>query len=106
MRTLRFLVDGQIIEKDPKCDFSGLVSGTEGYLRAEFSFSNEWDKCHKAASFWKFGEENPIILENNACIIPAAALTYKFFEVSVMGMRKGYTITTNRIRVEQGGGTK
>ena len=27
-------IDNQIIKADPKCDFSGLVSGTEGYLQA------------------------------------------------------------------------
>ena len=41
MRTLKFKVDGQIITKHPDCDFSNLVPGTEGYLRAEFIFSDE-----------------------------------------------------------------
>ena len=39
MRTLKFIVEGQIIKQDPSCDFTNLVPGTEGYLRAEFSFS-------------------------------------------------------------------
>ena len=39
MRTLKFVVDKQIIKQNPDCDFSGLVPGTDGYLQAEFSFS-------------------------------------------------------------------
>ena len=39
MRTLKFIVDGQILRQDPTCDFSNIVPGTEGYLIAEFAFS-------------------------------------------------------------------
>lgn len=42
MRTLKFIVNAQKLEKDPSCDFSGIVSGTKGYLEAEFSVSKEW----------------------------------------------------------------
>ena len=42
MRILRFTVDAQKISPDPDCDFSGLVSGTAGYLKASFKFSKEW----------------------------------------------------------------
>ena len=41
MRTLKFIVNGQIIKQDPKCDFSNLIPASEGYLVAEFSFSKE-----------------------------------------------------------------
>lgn len=41
MRILKFIINGQIIEKDPFCDFSGLVAGCKE-LYAEFSFSPEW----------------------------------------------------------------
>ena len=51
MRTLKFIVHDQIVEKDPKCDFDNLVPGTEGYLRAVFSFSPEWDDCVRVAAF-------------------------------------------------------
>ena len=51
MRTLKFIVEGQIIRPDPSCDFSGLVPGSEGYLRAEFSFSKDWVNTIKVVSF-------------------------------------------------------
>ncbi len=101
MRTLKFRVTGQRIEKDPACDFSGLVAGTNGYLRAEFMFSAEWNGCRKAASFWQLGKEHAVVLENNACEIPAEALTWSCFEASVTGVRKGYKITTGKVRVDQ-----
>lgn len=41
MRVLRFIVNNQRIYPDPKCDFSGLVKGTTGYLKALFIFSPE-----------------------------------------------------------------
>ena len=101
MRTLKFIVTGQQIKKDPSCDFSGLVAGTTGYLRAEFSFSADWNGCRKAASFWKCGKEYPAILKDNACVIPAEALTWDKFQVSVTGVKHGYVIATDQIRVDQ-----
>lgn len=103
MRTLKFIVSGQKIEKDPSCDFCGLVAGTSGYLQAEFAFDFEWKGCVKAASFWRLGKEYGAILKDNRCMIPAEALTWWYFGVSVTGKRKdGYKITTNRIEVTQG----
>ena len=43
MRTLYFDVDKQVISKDPQCDYSNLVVGSEGYLELSFRFSKEWD---------------------------------------------------------------
>ena len=51
MRTLKFIVEDQIIRPDPNCDFSGLVPGTKGYLKAEFAFSKAWDEYVKVAGF-------------------------------------------------------
>lgn len=36
MRSLKFNVSGQIVSPDQSCDFTGLVPGTKGYLKAEF----------------------------------------------------------------------
>ena len=52
MRILRFIANGQMLEPDPECDFTGLVSGTSGYLHAEFEFDNDWIGCRVAASFF------------------------------------------------------
>lgn len=70
MRALKFTVKAQQLKKDISCDFSGLVKGSKGYLQAEFSFSEEYVGCGKIAVFRNQGEEYPVRLENNNCIIP------------------------------------
>lgn len=104
MRILRFIVQGQALKKAPGCDFSGIVPGTEGYLKARFEFDSEWDGCKKAASFFRAGGAEfaaPVV--NGECEIPPEALTREKFSVSVTGKRTGFRITTNKIDVHQGG---
>lgn len=107
MRVLKFIVDGQIIKQDPECDFNGLVPGSEGYLKAEFSFSPEWKNNAKVASFWSLmGKEYPPqeLKDGKTCMIPVEALAKRVFKVGVMGKRLGVTITTNKVAVKQNGG--
>lgn len=103
MRTLKFIVEGQSIKQDPSCNFSGIVPGTKGYLKAEFSFSKDWKDCRKAAVFELLRNEYPAPIVGNTCEIPAEALTWKSFSVKVVGERDGYRITTNRVEVKQNG---
>lgn len=103
MRTLKFIVSKQTIRPDPSCDFTGIVPGTRGYLRAEFSFNSDWDGCRKAAVFYKYDKQYPAPIKNGACMIPAEALKAKTFAVSVVGERDGYRITTNKVEVRQNG---
>lgn len=108
MRTLKFNVNGQNIALDPNCDISSLVPGTSGYVRAEFSFSKEWDDCVKVAAFYSnLGREfEPQILKNGkVCEIPIEALKKSVFKIKVLGQKTGYTICTNKITVYQKGGT-
>lgn len=107
MRTLKFIVDGQIIKQDPDCDFSGLVPGTEGYLKAEFKFSNDWNGCAKAAGFFsKLGKEyTPQILEDGeSCIIPSEVLKKSEFQIKIVGKSDSVSLTTNKVLVKQNGG--
>lgn len=107
MRTLKFVVEDQIIKPDPNCDFSGLIPGTEGYLQAEFAFSPEWDGCVKIASFWStLGREYPcaILLDGKSCKIPKEALVKQAFKIMVVGAKSDFKITTNKITVKQDGG--
>lgn len=101
MRSLMFKVNGQKIEKDPNCDFSGIVAGTKGYLKAKFTFTEEWNDCILVARFWKGSEEHAARIVKDECDIPPEALTGKAFKVSVIGKRGGYLIKTNRILIEQ-----
>lgn len=107
MRTLKFIVEGQIIRQDPNCDFSNLVPGTEGYLRAEFSFSPEWKNCVKAASFWSaVGDEYPpqLLADGKSCLIPAEATQRYAFKIGVVGKSNNAKLTTNKVIVKQDGG--
>ena len=113
MRTLKFIVDGQVIRQDPDCDFNNLVPDTEGYLKAEFKLSKEWDDYVKVASFWSaMGKEympqvlNSRNIVNNCycCIIPKEALKKRVFKVQIVGRYGGITIKTNKVAVSQNGG--
>lgn len=101
MRSLKFVVNAQQISKDPECDFSGLVAGTKNYLKAYFTFSEEWKECKLAVSFWRGRKEYAYSLENGSCIIPPEVLTGATFSISVTGQKGNYRITTNRVTVRQ-----
>jgi len=107
MRTLKFIIDGQIIKQDPTCDFTNLIPGTEGYLQAEFSFSKEWDGCIKVASFKSaMGKEYTpqLLVKGKTCDIPNEALSKKLFRVGIIGKKGDLKLTTNYIDVYQNGG--
>ena len=110
MRILKFIVNGQIITKDPNCDFDGLIPGSNGYLKAEFSFSPEWKNYAKVASFWSvMGKEYTPkkITDDRNCIIPAEALQKRTFKIQVVGMDiNGNKIKTNKVAVSQNGKTE
>lgn len=103
MRTLEFKVDKQVLAKKPGCDFSRIVAKSVNYLQAKFYFSEpEWEDCRKAASFWIENREYPVLLENDACMIPAEVLIGDSFSVSVTGARRdGYRINTNKFKIRQ-----
>ena len=107
MRTLKFIVEGQTIAQDPSCDFSGLLPGTEDYLRAEFTFSKEWESAAKVVGFFSnMGREyEPRVLNNGkSCTIPTDALKNRVFKIQVIGKNKVHTLRTNKLVVEQKGG--
>lgn len=108
MRTLKFIVDGQLIAKDPICDFSNLIPGSNGYLKAEFSFSSEWNNCKKVVAFYSpLGMEYPpqvLSDTDNFCVIPEKALEKRSFMIQVIGRRGDYKIKSNKIMISQNGG--
>lgn len=70
MRLLKFNVNTQHIQKDPSCNFTGIVAGTQDYLKAHFTFSPEWQDCIIVASFWRDKEDHAVFVENGECMIP------------------------------------
>lgn len=104
MRTLQFIVTGQTIKPDPKCDFSGLVPGSVGYLKVEFSFSKEWTSTPKVVAFYsRLGNEYPpqALKDGRTCLIPAEALQKRVFKVQVLGQNG---LVTNKLEIDQKGG--
>lgn len=105
-RTLKFNIAGQSIEQDPNCDFSGLVPGTEGYLKVEFTFSPEWDGCVKAAVFnigAPGGEYAAVLKDGKSCDIPDAVCGRPAFKVYVYGQNKDFHIKSDEIIIRQNG---
>lgn len=113
MRVLEFEVEKQRVRKKPECDFSNIVSDTDGYLKAKFFFTGvDWVGCRKAASFFIDGvdengnsvsKEYPVLLDSdNTCVIPRDALTGDRFQVSVVGTRgTSYKVKTGKTKVKQ-----
>lgn len=73
------------------------ADGTREYLKAEFSFSEEWDGMTKTAFFrGADGENHPKLLEDDTCTVPAEALTAPGrVGVSVSGTLGETVITTD-----------
>ena len=101
-RVLEFDVNKQNISKNAGCSFDGIVSGTQGYLKAKFNFSKEWNDCVKVAVFRVLLEEYPVPLCSNACDVPPDATQWDEFFVRIVGRdNKGMTVTTDEISVKQ-----
>lgn len=105
MRELIFDVEQQRLKRNPDCDFSGIVAGSEGYLKAKFNFlSDDWNGCKKIASFMSLGIEGDMgvyLDENNSCDIPPEATMFDEFIVSLIGVKPDYKIPTNSLRIKQ-----
>ena len=50
------------------------AEGTREYLKAEFSFSEEWDGMTKTAFFRGAGNTYSQLLKDDACTVPTEAL--------------------------------
>lgn len=105
MRTLRFIVEGQIVRRDSECNFDDIIMGTERYLKAEFSFSPEWRNFVKVAGFLTSGREEcppQLLKDGKTCIIPTEALKSPAFSIFIVGKNKmKQKLTTNQVTVNQ-----
>ena len=101
MRVLKFIVNGQNIERDPECDFSNIASGSRGYLYAQFQFSDEWRGCKILAEFHCRGKVHRVPLLKPMCRIPDGALIGNRVGVSLVGQHEDYRIPTNRVYFTQ-----
>lgn len=104
MRILDFEVERQRVKRSQSCDFSGLVAGSVGYLRARFNFvGSDWQNCRAiVARFWIDDKEYATTLDKeNGCEIPSEVLKEEKFAVSVLGANTAYRIETNKVYVRQ-----
>lgn len=105
MRTLEFEVKEQRLRKQPGCDFSYIVAGSSGYLRAKFNFSSEWDGCQKAASFFAENSELEIgvlLDRDDCCMIPHDVLEGGSFSLFVTGVRVSSNVTQPKYLIQSG----
>ena len=99
MRVLNFKVSGQSLSKDG--DFSGIVSGTKGYLRLSFDFDPEWAGCKKAVIFSRYDKEHAFPVINGGCPVPDEIAQHTRWKVRLIGEKEGYRITTHEVEVRQ-----
>ncbi len=79
---LEFNIKNQSISR---VDNHEVVADSKNYLRAHFSFSNDWDDVNKTAVF-KHGEDvYNVILIDDACLVPHEVIKANYFTVSVFG---------------------
>lgn len=102
MRNISFIVSGQKLRKDPKCDFDGIVAGTRNYLVADFSFDGQWSGMSKVAVFKCLSQKFPSKIQDNKCHIPQEALVWSNFSLYIVGQNNdGVRIQTNDVMVKQ-----
>lgn len=111
MRLLEFIIKGQSIKRNTRCNFGNIVKGTRGYLKCVFSFDSDWDGCRKLAKFEVYTPGNqpnkqskktymPII--GTMCDFPDDFTNESTIRVSVIGTRgEEYCITTDHVEVRQ-----
>ena len=87
----------KVVNQRLKIEPPETAEGTREYLKAEFSFSEEWDGTVKTA-FFRGADGNTCsqLLENDACTVPAEALAvHGRVGVSVSGVLGDTVITTD-----------
>lgn len=87
MRTLKFILDGQKLKKDPSCDFTGLICGTMNYVKLSFDVSGDWNKCFIIVSFLDENDHeiDASELKNFECLVPNTTSSYKKYKIRLIG---------------------
>ena len=105
METLRFIVKGQKLKKDPKSPFGKLVAGTKNYYEAEFVLDSAWIGYACLAKYrTNDGHVEYGALIKGKTVIPENILEYREFFVSIIGRKGDSQLVTNESKVFQTGG--
>lgn len=93
MRTLKYIVTGQKIERDLKCDFEDIKKGTNNYINLLFVFDSEWKDTIKVISMKNSdGIETNRVLENNQVSLPLHVTDGSLFYFELYGKKTDGTI--------------
>lgn len=93
MRTLKYIVTGQKIERDLKCDFEDIKKGTNNYINLLFVFDSEWNNTIKVISMKNSnGVETNRVLENNQVLLPLQVTDGSLFYFELYGKKTDGTI--------------
>ena len=104
METLRFLVHGQMIKKDPGCPFNKMVAGSSNYYVAEFDMDGTWNGYSCVARFNVDGRFTYEPIKSGKATIPKEVLKHKKFAISVIGKNGPTILNTNESKLTQIGG--
>lgn len=104
METLRFLVKGQMIKKDPGCPFNKMVAGSSNYYIAEFDMDETWNGYSCVVRFNVDGRFTYEPIKSGKATIPEEVLKHKKFAVSVIGKNGATILNTNESKLTQIGG--
>ena len=91
---LEFQIKHQRIERT---DSFFVVGGSVNYLKARFSFCEDWDGKEQIAIFTGGGHSYPVSLKDGECFVPWEVLRVKRFYVGCMA---GERITSNAVAVD------
>lgn len=93
MRILKYIVTGQKIERDLKCDFEDIKKGTNNYINLLFVFDSEWNNTVKVISMKNSdGIETNRVLENNQVSLPLQVTDGSLFYFELYGKKADGTI--------------
>lgn len=104
METLRFLIKGQMIKKDPACPFNRMVAGSSNYYVAEFDMDEAWQGYSCVAKFNVDGALSYAPIVGGRVVIPKDVLKHKKFSVVVIGKKADIILNTNETKIIQTGG--
>ena len=91
---IKFSIEHQVIQRT---DSFFVVGGSVNYLKARFSFCDDWSDEEQIAIFTGGGHSYAVTLTNGECVVPWEVLRLKKFYVSCMA---GERITSNAVSVK------
>ena len=101
MRDLEFIINGQMIKKDPACSFNNIVAGSSNFYNAKFNFGYDWDGFACVAAFEANGKIQYVPIKNNQCLVPNTVINEREYLISVIGMKGATMINTNKVKITQ-----